>query len=487
LLPDPSVAPLSNFVFPSKTFTVDGVKVGVFGLTTPEANVTSNPSPAIIDPSVLTSAQAAVADLKAQGCVLILCLSHMGIAADRDLAYALPDVHAFIGGHDHLRMRAPEFVTTALGGRTPLVQADAHYTALGRLRFNVNGSQVSFRDYDLLDVDKQIPENPTVKAAVDGMIANIEAVYGPVFTQPIAHASGDIDELAEPWKRLGSHDTPAGNLVTDAFRNAMGTDIAICAGGSIAQKMYHGPLVASDVFRMLGYGFNTDNGLGFRMATFNITGANLMAGLELGVAQADFSDELFIQASGMSYTFTLDAAPMSRIRSVLIGNSPLEPDRVYTVSANEFVPMFMTALGVPVTNVNVVRGLSEFEVVAAAVAQKGTITQGPSGRIRRVGAHHPKQTADGAIAPELFTLEQNYPNPFNPSTTIAFSLPAASSDVTLRVCDSRGAEVATLVEGSLDAGYHTSVFNAERLASGIYYAFLRVGNQTAVKPMSLVK
>jgi 5'-nucleotidase / UDP-sugar diphosphatase len=486
LLPDPSVQPLSAYVFPSATFMVDGVKVGVFGLTTPETNILSQPSPAVINPAVLQSAQIAVASLQAQGCAVILCLSHMGIAADRDLAYALPQVHAFIGGHDHLWMPAPEFVTNANGGSTPLVQAGSQYAGLGRLRFDVSGTNVSFHDYALLPVDDQIAENPAITGAVDGMIANIEGLYGPVYSLRIVRAADDVDEVAAPWTRLGAHDTPAGNLVTDAFRSAMGTDIAVCAGGSLAQPLYRGPLVGADVFRMLGYGFNMDNGLGYRMATFKITGASLLAGLELGVAQAEHSDELLIQVSGMTYDFCLESVPMHRIRSVKIGKHPLDPDHVYTVASNEFVPMFMTALGITVSEVRVVRGLSEFEVVAADVAQRGVITPGQSGRVKRVNVHAPKEAAEDVVAPGAFSIEQNYPNPFNPSTTIAFTL-AAPSPVTLRVYDMRGVEVAAIVDGPLDAGRHVNVFNADRLPSGVYHAILRVGNRTAVRAMTLAK
>ena len=114
------------------------------------------------------------------------------------------------------------------------------------------------------------------------------------------------------------------------------------------------------------------------------------------------------------------------------------------------------------------------------------MTPGQSGRVKRVNIHAPKETANDAVAPGAFSIEQNYPNPFNPSTTIAFTL-AEPSPVTLRVYDMRGAEVAVVVDGRLDAGRHTRVFNADRLPSGVYHAILRVGNRTAVRAMTLSK
>ncbi|MGI0009983.1 MAG: T9SS type A sorting domain-containing protein, partial [Nitrosopumilaceae archaeon] len=68
--------------------------------------------------------------------------------------------------------------------------------------------------------------------------------------------------------------------------------------------------------------------------------------------------------------------------------------------------------------------------------------------------------------PTSFSLEQNYPNPFNPGTTIQFSLPR-SGYVTLKVYNTLGAEVATLVAENLSAGRHAVEWNANGLAGGV--------------------
>jgi hypothetical protein len=70
--------------------------------------------------------------------------------------------------------------------------------------------------------------------------------------------------------------------------------------------------------------------------------------------------------------------------------------------------------------------------------------------------------------PTKYQLEQNHPNPFNPSTTINFALPKASA-VTLKVYDMLGREVATLVNGELQAGFHKVLFDAKDLPSGLYF------------------
>jgi len=89
-------------------------------------------------------------------------------------------------------------------------------------------------------------------------------------------------------------------------------------------------------------------------------------------------------------------------------------------------------------------------------------------------------------SPIRFSLSQNYPNPFNPSTTIRFSLPLRSL-VTLKVFDVLGREVATLVDGEMDAGEHSVVYNVKDLPSGVYFYRLQAGNFVEQKKMVFVK
>ncbi len=88
--------------------------------------------------------------------------------------------------------------------------------------------------------------------------------------------------------------------------------------------------------------------------------------------------------------------------------------------------------------------------------------------------------------PTEFSLSQNYPNPFNPTTTINFALPKASN-VKLTIYNALGKEVAVLVNGNLEAGNHSAVWNAENNASGMYFFKLEAGNFTSTKKMMLIK
>ncbi len=88
--------------------------------------------------------------------------------------------------------------------------------------------------------------------------------------------------------------------------------------------------------------------------------------------------------------------------------------------------------------------------------------------------------------PTRYYLSQNYPNPFNPTTTIEFSTPERSH-VSLKVYDVLGNEVATLVNGWMESTNHKVIFDAGKLASGIYYYTLSTGNFTSTKKLILLK
>ncbi len=96
-----------------------------------------------------------------------------------------------------------------------------------------------------------------------------------------------------------------------------------------------------------------------------------------------------------------------------------------------------------------------------------------------------EQHGDGK--PNEFELAQNYPNPFNSTTTISYQLPTAAQ-VTLKVHDVLGREVATLVNERRNAGRYSARFDASGQASGVYFYRLKTSNGlSAVRKMILIR
>jgi FG-GAP repeat/Secretion system C-terminal sorting domain len=85
-----------------------------------------------------------------------------------------------------------------------------------------------------------------------------------------------------------------------------------------------------------------------------------------------------------------------------------------------------------------------------------------------------------------FILYQNYPNPFNPSTIINYSIPN-QSNVILKVYNTLGSEIMTLVSKQQPQGYYKIEFNGSELTSGIYFYRLQSGKYAETKKMIILK
>jgi hypothetical protein len=119
------------------------------------------------------------------------------------------------------------------------------------------------------------------------------------------------------------------------------------------------------------------------------------------------------------------------------------------------------------------------------IAYLGSFGNGSADLIQKVvlGGSDVKQLDE---LPTGYDLSQNYPNPFNPTTNIKFSIPA-SGFVTLKVYNTLGQEVATLLNEQKSAGTYQVDFNASTLSSGMYMYTLSSGNIRISKKMLLVK
>jgi len=102
--------------------------------------------------------------------------------------------------------------------------------------------------------------------------------------------------------------------------------------------------------------------------------------------------------------------------------------------------------------------------------------------------------SENHVLPNEYSLSQNYPNPFNPNTAIEYSLPQ-SGEASLIVYNLIGQEVARLINGEQNAGFHIVNWDASHMASGVYFYRLqasptsvwRAGDFVQTKKMVLLK
>ena len=478
-----SVAGLRKYINANTTKQFGLIKVGIFGLTTPETNIFSNPSPIIFDENLAVIAQQQVTSLISSGCSFVILVSHLGMGIDRLIAQAIPGINLIVGGHDHLMTSTPVELKNPLGQTTYIVQEDGFYAHMGEIQFDIGLSGIDLVSNKNILLDATVAEDAQIKGAVDGIVAGVESVLGPVYTQKIGEATEDFEEVAN-LQVNGSMDTPIGNLVTDAFRTKTNTDIAIEVGGSTSHKLFKGPLTRDDIFRVFGYGYNDVDGLGYRIATFKIDGASLWVAIESVLAMTDvMGDEMLPQVSGMEFSCNLSNIPGSRLTSVKVGGVQLDPQKVYTVTANEFLVYSVQAMtGVTISDLNLYANQTEYQTLLEYVTAHSPIAPVHTGRVSDV------KRLLSESRPSGFKLAQNYPNPFNPTTTIMFTL-EKSSKVDLRVYNLLGEEVAVLINSQVrTAGMNKVTFDGKGLSSGVYIYRVRLDNQyTEERKMMLLK
>ncbi|RJP75572.1 MAG: T9SS C-terminal target domain-containing protein, partial [Candidatus Zixiibacteriota bacterium] len=101
------------------------------------------------------------------------------------------------------------------------------------------------------------------------------------------------------------------------------------------------------------------------------------------------------------------------------------------------------------------------------------------------GEPFPGEGSQIPLLPSGLTLKAS-PNPFNPRTALGFTL-AAPGHVLLKVYDTAGREVGTLVDGWREAGLHEATFDASGLPSGVYLARMEAGGSTQTQKLLLLK
>lgn len=359
--------PLRNFVIPSMVKYVGGIKVGLIGVVeTSQYDYSPEVLGVLTDPYGAAGREAAI--LKGEGCNIVICLSHLGKSDDVTRLSQVQYIDIIVGGHSHDALFKP----IQEGGKI-IVQAGEFGMYLGELKVDVDieGGKINFIDYKLHPINRMVRKDPTLLRTLLGLRMGIlkDPRFGPVYEKIIAYAPWNLEER---WEEGNPYrDTALGNLVTDAIRagvkeHRFKADIALEANGYIATRIYKGKVVGNDILRAIPYGYDQESGLGFKIEVIQLTGAQILAGLEFSVSYVEYFDDLAMQASGL--TFEYDSSPSqpagSRVdpASVKVRGVPIHVDRLYWVALNEQLVLFLSSIGmVPIKQVKT--GLFEYNLV----------------------------------------------------------------------------------------------------------------------------
>jgi 5'-nucleotidase len=395
---DLAKAGLEGLVTPRTIIEVDGVNVGFFGLTIPDWMSMGAPFLPGSDSAegMIYLAGTEAATLRANGADVVVCVAHLGLDLETAIAAYAPGIDVVIGGHDHVQLEEPWYIPGADGREVALAKAGQFYEYMGYLQVSYEDGQVTFPGHSLMHVDETVPRLPQVEGMVLALQAAINARYGEDFWgDQIGYALVDVTKEVVPPMR----DTGIGNLITDALREAGGTDIGVTAEGFFTEGLYRGPLVGSDAFRIVGNGIDPAAGPGYALYRAEITGQNLLNALEtsielMGTAQGLTPDDFFLHVSGMRFWFDTSLTERPRVVRAWVGGPPLDPDRVYTVTLNhgnllglELFPD-VEFVGEP----ELIEGVDEYAAVRDLILQRPIVFYGPRGRsinLAQVGSRSP--------------------------------------------------------------------------------------------------
>lgn len=331
---------------------VNGVKIGFFGLETPETQTKANP--ALIkglqflgDDKMYECAQAQVAALKNAGADIIVCLAHLGIDGESepnrsvDLFAKVEGIDFIIDGHSHSVMeKGPS--------GEPIQSTGTKFENIGVIV--IDNAKKTIESNKLVKVTEESAKDETVAAAAKVIVDRINAEYGEVFAKSEVELNGN----KAPGNR--NLETNLGDLITDSMMWQILKDadslavpaenvVAVTNGGGIRAWIHKGDITKNDVFTVLPFG-NT-------MTVVYVKGADLLEALEASTYCTPGAVGGFPQIAGMKITVDTTAQydanaetypnstyygpkSINRVTIDEVNGKPFDPNATYAVATNNF-------------------------------------------------------------------------------------------------------------------------------------------------------
>ncbi|WP_326907366.1 5'-nucleotidase C-terminal domain-containing protein [Sedimentibacter sp. MB31-C6] len=304
---------------------IDGVKVGIFGLTTPETEYKTSPTnvEGITFADPIEVSKKMVDELDDQTDVII-ALAHIGIdessvVTSKAIAENVEGIDVIIDGHSHTLLENGMFVNDTL-----IAQTGEHDKNLGYINIEIQNGEVVNKTAQLLT--SEAAANTVADPDLAKTIEEINAENEAVFSQVVAKTDIFLDGTRE---NVRTKETNLGNLSADAVRYAAGADIGFVNGGNIRISLEPGDITFGQLAELFPFG-NT-------VQVKKITGIDLIKVLEQSVSGYPATQGGFLQVSGMNFVFDPSQPVGSRVVEVTVGDIPLSEDAEYTVAINDFL------------------------------------------------------------------------------------------------------------------------------------------------------
>ena len=355
----------ANYTYTTKS----GVKVGFFGMETPETQTKANP--ALIKGLTFATGDAftkAAADQVAalKDADVVICLAHLGIDAESapyrstDLYAAVKGIDFIIDGHSHTVMTKGE-------KGEPIQSTGTAFANIGVIV--IDNATKKIESNSLFEIKEDTAKDATVAAAAKTIVDRVDAEYDVVFAKSEVTLNG-----AKAPNGNRDSETNNGDLITDAMlwkvmQNKEGLTVdadhvvAITNGGGIRAAIEPGDVTKKDINTVLPFG-NT-------VVTIYITGEELLEVLEASTYSLPVGG--FPQVAGINYTISTavayDANAETYPASTYYGPKSINRVTINSINGKEFKADDTYAV---VTNNFVAGGGDTYYAFAAASAQFDT-------------------------------------------------------------------------------------------------------------------
>ncbi|WP_164931483.1 choice-of-anchor I family protein [Longirhabdus pacifica] len=316
----------SRLLTPYVIKEVDGVSLGIFGLSTPETHYKTHPNNVagltFTDPAA--EAKLMVEELQAQNVDAIIAVTHLGTDASSTdtsikVAKEAQGIDLIVDGHSH----TVDNLDTEAG--TLIVSAGEYTKNLGvvELQFDEENTLVTKTASRMTKEDAaDVVPDPEVVAIIENIKAEQELILNEVIGTSAVTLDGEREQV-----RNG--ETNLGNLATDAMIRVSGADVAITNGGGIRASIPAGDITKGNIITVFPFGNY--------VVTKQVTGEHMKAALENGVTDYPELKGAFPHVSGMTFEIDPSQPAGDRVSKVMINGEALDMSKNYVLATNDFM------------------------------------------------------------------------------------------------------------------------------------------------------
>lgn len=305
---------------------IDGLKVGIFGLTTQETTYKSNPKNTegleFRDPVAV--AEEMVVKLEEEGVDLIIALAHIGVDEEShpkatDVAERVEGIDIIVDGHSHTKLDEGKLV-----GDTLIVQAGEHLKNIGLVDIEFVDGEIAKKEAKLISFEEALELEEDEEISKE--IARLEEENQKILSVAIGQSNV---ELVGEREVVRAGESNLGNLATDAMLDITGADVAMTNGGGIRASIPAGEITKGNVLEVFPFGNY--------IVVLELTGEEILNALEHGVDTYPELAGKFPHVAGMTYKIDPSKEAGNRIVELLVDGEPIELDKSYTLATNDFM------------------------------------------------------------------------------------------------------------------------------------------------------